>query len=384
MKCSFVVGLVIAAAGAVSHLAAAEPVLRLVAEVGQPIAFEAAHLPEQAAASLAKSGSEALEQALRVYVGREAIEGQPTIVGQHELAGDALRFTPRFPLKAGLDYRLELKLPKLAEDREAIQLHQVVSLPAAPRPAAAKVTTIYPTAATLPENQLRFYLHFSAPMRRGEAYEHLRLLGDDGQPVHAPFLELGEELWDPSATRLTLLIDPGRIKKGLTPREEHGPVLAEGGTYKLVVRKGWRDASGQRLADDFTKTFVAGPAVERVIDEKSWKIAPPPAGSREPLVVRFPYPLDHALLGRTIAIESAGGKSVDGEVTVGREEKSWEFRPDRPWAAGEYDLVIDTVLEDQAGNRVGRPFEVDQFTEFDKSSAPELARVKFKIASGRE
>ncbi len=383
MRCFIVSGLFVAASFAASHVAAAEPMLRIVEEAGLPVAFEAAHLPAKAAASLAKSDSEALGNALRVYVGRAATEGQPAIAGRHELAGDALRFTPSFPLKAGLDYRIEFNLPASGGNNR-LRLEKVISLPAAPRPAAAKVTTIYPTAATLPENQLRFYLHFSAPMRRGEAYEHLQLLGEDGKPVHAPFLELGEELWDPSATRLTLLIDPGRIKKGLTPREEHGPVLTAGGIYKLVVAKGWRDASGQVLAEDFTKTFTAGPAIERVIDQQTWKVGPPRSGSRSPLVVRFPYPLDHALLGRTITVESAAGQRLDGEVTVGPEEKSWEFRPDQPWAAGAYDLVVDTVLEDQAGNRVGRPFEVDQFTHFDKSSAPEFVRLPFKIVPGRE
>jgi hypothetical protein len=362
----------------------AEPALRLVSEDGKPIAFEAAHLSEKAVASLASAGSAELDSALRVYVGREAMEGQPAIVGKQEFAGDTLRFTPSFPLKAGLDYRVELNLPASGSGNKPLRLEQVVSLPAAPRPAAAKVTTIYPTAATLPENQLRFYLHFSAPMRRGEAYDHLRLLTEDGQPVHAPFLELGEELWDPSATRLTLLIDPGRIKKGLTPREEHGPVLTAGGRYMLVVTKGWRDASGQQLAADFTKSFTAGPAIEQVINEKSWKTAPPQAGSRKPLVVRFPYSLDHALLGRTITVESAAETRLDGKVTVGPEEKSWEFQPDQPWATGTYNLVIDTVLEDQAGNRVGRPFEVDQFTEFDMSSAPEFVRLEFKIGAIRE
>jgi hypothetical protein len=364
-------------------VSADEPAIRLVEQNGKSVAFEAAHLPENAAANLAKSEGESLANALRVFVGRAATEGQPAIVGKLEFSGDTLRFTPSFPLKAGLDYRIELNLPA-SGGNDPLRLDKVVSLPAAPRPAAAQVTKIYPTAATLPENQLRFYLHFSAPMRRGEAYEHLQLLAEDGKPVHAPFLELGEELWDPSATRLTLLIDPGRIKKGLTPREEHGPVLTAGGKYQLVVTKGWRDASGQVLAADFAKPFTVGPAIERVIDEKTWKVGPPRSGSRSPLVVRFPYPLDHALLGRTITVESAAGTHIDGEVTVGPEEKSWEFRPDQPWAAGTYELVIDTVLEDQAGNRVGRPFEVDQFTHFDKSSAPEFVRLPFKIMPGRE
>ena len=50
-----------------------------------------------------------------------------------------------------------------------------------------------------------------------------------------PFLELDEELWSPDGTRFTLIFDPGRIKRGLKPREEVGPVLEAGKSYSLVI-----------------------------------------------------------------------------------------------------------------------------------------------------
>ncbi|MCL6608417.1 MAG: hypothetical protein K6T74_10025, partial [Geminicoccaceae bacterium] len=93
----------------------------------------------------------------------------------------------------------------------------------------------YPTSDQLPENQLRFYIHFSAPMSRGEAYARIRLLDSAGKPIDAAFLELGEELWDPSGKRFTLLIDPGRIKRGLRPREDLGPVLEAGSALGFLV-----------------------------------------------------------------------------------------------------------------------------------------------------
>ena len=72
----------------------------------------------------------------------------------------------------------------------------------------------------LPENLLKFYVHFSAPMSRGNIYDYIRLLNADGKQVELPFLEIDEELWDDSLTRLTLFIDPGRIKRGVLPLEE--------------------------------------------------------------------------------------------------------------------------------------------------------------------
>ena len=73
-------------------------------------------------------------------------------------------------------------------------------------------------------------------MSRGEAYRHIRLLDATGKPVAAPFLELDEELWSDDGKRFTLLFDPGRIKRGLKPREELGPVLEAGKSYELVDR----------------------------------------------------------------------------------------------------------------------------------------------------
>ena len=44
-------------------------------------------------------------------------------------------------------------------------------------------------------------------------------------------------------------------------------------------------------------------------------------------------------------------------------------------AAQQYDLVIDRVLEDVAGNRVGRPFEVDEDTRPIDAEGPPVRRA---------
>jgi hypothetical protein len=205
------------------------------------------------------------------------------------------------------------------------------------------------------------------------------MLKANGQRVHRPFLEIGEELWDTSSTRLTLLIDPGRIKRGLSPREQFGPVLEAGGKYTLVVTKGWRDAANQQLTEDYKKAFTAGPPVESAIDHNAWKITAPASGTKQPLSIAFGQPLDRALIERTITVAAAAGKPVAGEVAVGQEERLWRFTPDQPWTAGKHELVIDATLEDLAGNRINRPFEVDEFREIDKSALPEYVHLPFEI-----
>ena len=363
----------------------AEPEIRIVERDKSPIAFEAAGLPAKHLAALTKlpADDEAWARTLSVYVGKTIEAGKPAIGGTYEVRGDVLRFTPSFPLKGGLSYRVEVFLPAPNRESAPSRHEKVFTLPAAPQPAPAKVTAVYPSAKVLPDNQLRFYLHFSAPMRLGEVYDHVRLLKEDGTPVNAPFLEIGEELWDTSRTRLTLLLDPGRVKRGLTPREMFGPVLETGGKYTLVVETGWKDASGQPLAAEFRKEFKAGPPNETALDHKAWKITPPAAGTRGPLTIAFTHPLDRALLERTITIASPAGTEIAGEVTVGKDERSWEFRPHQPWKGGKYELVVDTVLEDTAGNRIGRPFEVDRFDQIDKGVVAEFVRLPLEIRPGK-
>lgn len=365
---------------AVTAMASAEDSpLRIVEKDKSVVAVEAA-LPAKLLESLAKlpADDEKLVEILSVRVGRESDLTKPAVGGKYEIKDGKLRFTPRFPFKGGLAYRADLFVPALSVTGAPAHYERAFEIPAPPRGEPAKVTAIYPSAAELPDNQLRFYLHFSAPMSRGEVYDHVRLVGEDGKTVEGAFLEIGEELWDNSATRVTLLFDPGRVKRGLKPREIFGPVLEEGKKYKIVVDAKWHGADGQPLAEQFVKEFKAGPMNEAAIDHKAWKIAPPKAGTREALVLQFDRPLDHALLGRTITVEAAG-KSVAGDVTVGKDERSWEFRPDEPWVAGKHELVIDTTLEDTAGNRIGRPFEVDRFDQVDRGVPAEFARLSVEI-----
>ncbi|MBS0264400.1 MAG: hypothetical protein JSS02_20865 [Planctomycetes bacterium] len=368
------------------------PELRIVRDqAGHPTAVESVGWRDADLRKLAKHPESRvlLPRLLAVYVATEgAVADVPAVAGEWTVAAASVRFTPRFPLLAGVKYRAELRPDVLAGI--AAPAGQAVPRPTKPitleifssaeEPAtAAEVVQVYPSSAVIPENNLRFYIHFSESMGRGEAYSHLHLLNAKGQEVTDAFLEIGEELWDPRAKRLTLLIDPGRIKKGVQPREELGPVLEAGQEYTLVIDRRWRDASGRPLKADFRKTFRTAAPAEAAIDPAHWKLMPPSAGTVDPLVIRFPAPLDRALLERTITVTNLQGEAIVGRVSLADDERRWEFRPQANWGRGRFLLVIDTALEDLAGNRIGKPFEVDQFTEVDKTSETEPTRVSFEI-----
>jgi len=305
----------------------------------------------------------------------------PAVLGSYSIANGTLVFQPRFPFRQGLRYNLTFdprRLPGKPTNPQAVYVEGFM-LPKPEAAATTAVSTIYPSRNRLPENQLKFYIHFSAPMSRGEAYQNIKLVDGAGKVVEFPFLELDEELWDPAGKRFTLFFDPGRIKRGLKPREEVGPALEEGKSYTLVIDRQWSDAASNPLKETFRKSFTVGPPDDDAVAPKTWEIAPPAAGKNGELVVRFPKSMDHALLQRMLWVNDPAGKMVPGAGAVGDEEMTWRFKPERPWQVGTYHVVADTALEDLSGNSIGRPFEVDVFRPVGSDTRAKTVQIPFEI-----
>ena len=282
-------------------------------------------------------------------------------------------FIPRYPLRPGVEYRA------VVEGAPTGRVEKTFRLPSPPPSPPTEFRAVYPSRDTLPENLLKFYLHFSAPMSRREAYQRVRLLDASGKPVELPFLEIGEELWNREATRLTLLFDPGRIKRGLKPREDSGPALEEGKSYTLVVDAAWLDAEGRPLRQGHRKSFKVVAPDEKQPDPKAWALVPPRAGTAAPVTVTFNEPLDEAMLHRSLAVVDASDKPVAGRIEIDREETRWRFHPAAPWSPGPHALVVDVVLEDLAGNSIERPFEVDVVRPVERSVTTRTVRLPFEL-----
>jgi hypothetical protein len=285
----------------------------------------------------------------------------PALLGRYRIENGALAFAPQFPLQPGMSYRAVARLPGSAP------LSKVFSIPKADARPSTTVEKVYPSVNVLPENQLKFYIHFSSAMARGFAYDHVSLVDESGAKVDVPFLQLGEELWDPSGKRFTLFFDPGRIKRGLLSQKELGIALHEGKRYTLVIDKGWKDAENRPLMSDFRKTFTVGPADRKPIDLKTWTIRKPVAGTRNVLTVVFPESMDNAILQRELDVTTSTGTVIEGGVAVGADEKSWIFTPDTAWKRGAYTIRVGTALADLAGNMIDRPFEIDVFERVDQN-----------------
>jgi hypothetical protein len=219
-------------------------------------------------------------------------------------------------------------------------------------------------------------------MSRKSGLPHVKLLGGDGREATQAFLPLDADFWNHDATRYTLFLDPGRVKQGILPNEQLGPPLVEGGEYTIVVDSLWQDAHGRPLVASHKVQFRAAAPRHQMVEIAKWRVRAPAVGSREPLVVQFPYALDHGLLLRSLGVETARGAAVSGEGLVQRGEQEWRYLPREPWRAGEYRLVILSIVEDGAGNRIDRPFEVDMFARVDSLAAPERYQLGFVVKDG--
>ncbi len=293
----------------------------------------------------------------------------PSVLGGSFLEGKALVFRPRFPLRLGQAYRAEFL--SLHSDRAMTRYD--FTLPKSSPLSATCVVGIFPSTSKLPQNLLKFYLHFSAPMQQGDVYRFIELSAIDGKRLELPFLELAEELWDQSGMRLTLLLDPARVKRGLAPREHDGAIFENGNAYRLTIRPDWPDANGFPLERVAVKDFVIAEEDFEQPKPEKWIIKIPMAlndivaidsqiqkNSRPlPAVqVLFPEPLDHAMLGHSLSVWDAQGQLVLGESIIEDHERCWQFYPKSRLQPGEYTLRINLLLEDVAGNSVQRAFEV--------------------------
>ena len=331
-------------------------------EVG-PLEENALHRLQAATPSMAE-----FAEVLVVYTDTDDATGLPIpMLGTYRMNAGYIRFTPRFPWVPGLTYRAKFEhrlftdkycSRQWARSKAESSLFLSFSIPREARSPTA-VTKVYPSSDRLPENLLRVYIHFSAPMSLGNADKYIRLLDESGSEVVMPFLALDQELWDRAHQRLTLLFDPGRIKRGIKANIEQGPPLKTGHNYELVIDAAWPDKSGSPLASSFHKVFTVMPADRKSPEFEKWRVLAPLAGTTEPVRMVLDKSLDSALLRRMITVCHASGKPVEGRSEIAVEETEWRFIPTFPWQSGGFEIRVNSALEDLAGNNLTRVFDTD-------------------------
>lgn len=308
---------------------------------------------------------------LQIYRGRHIAPptNLPAIVGRYQYAKGQIDFQPLVDFRPGAEFTAfffqnnsyRFSIP---EPRDQMQ---------------PRVVGVFPSSDTLPANQLKFYIEFSEPMGEGRAYENLSLVDEQGDTVRAPFVRLQPELWNQDQTRLTLWVDPGRVKRALGPNEAAGVPIKKGRRYSLYIQADWKSQEGQALGKVYQKNFYAGSADRQKLQSNKWRIQPPSPNTRSPLQIQFGESLDYALGLRSLTVWSDETERVEGRINLQDNERQWRFLPDYVWKPGKYQIRIAAKLEDLAGNNLNRLFDRDLSLEKEKPSTQEFYELEFWV-----
>ena len=294
----------------------------------------------------------------REHLPTDALRLEPT-AGRYEIDGHAVTYSPRYPFVRGLWYAMVVHTADGWTQRLAFRPSIARAEP------TARVLATYPSGGRFVRNQLKLYVQFSTGMSEGQVARDVRIArADTDEPIESAFVT-EPELWDRERRRLTLLFDPGRLKRGLRSHEDAGYPLQEGVAVRVVIDEGFRDADGNGLQERFEKRYEVDGDLRARVDPRRWKCRFPRAGTVDALLVRFDRPLDHALLQHGLLVTDDAGNAVRGRPDIGAAERSWTFTPRMQWPPGAYRLAIDARLEDMAGNSIARVF--DRGVEYDEA-----------------
>ena len=287
---------------------------------------------------------------VRVRAGTATVAGEfPPMAGRivHD-DGDTC-FVPRFAFVEGSTYTVVVDGAVAA----------VLVRPRLDRAATTEVLGIWPTAGSVPRNLLRIYVQFSGRMSEGYGARHVRLVDDANETMVGVLLPTEHELWDADRRRLTVLLDPARIKRGLISNLQIGYPLVVGASVRVVVDAEFRDASGAALRAPAERRYDVHADERRRVDPGNWTLTVPAHDTIAAVGVQFDRSLDHGLLARCLRVVGPDGRAIDGTPAIGPGERSWQFTPRHPWARDAHQLIVDPVLEDLAGNSVSRVFDRD-------------------------
>lgn len=269
------------------------------------------------------------------------------ILGEIKTEDRHIVFEPLVPFTRGLRYEIlidnkqigEIEVPKSESD-------------------TPELIAIYPSQDTVPENLLKMYFQFSQPMVEGRSLSFITITNDN-DTLSGTFLDLNPELWNADGTVLTLWLDPGRIKRDLTPNKEMGNPLKAGLSYTLHISSSWMSKQGTPLKTSYSKHFVTASRDEQSPDPELWNVSAPASGTAAVLRIDLKESLDFSVLMESISILDGGKQPVSGNIQLEHEEQTLLFTPDHNWKGGDYTILIESRVEDLAGNNLNRPFDRD-------------------------
>jgi len=306
--------------------------------------------------------SNELEGLFQVYSG-DYYPGKHAIWGTYECSDVELIFSPRVPFQSGESYVAIFQMKKYCDllNEKSNSKDKIIynfNISDLEQNIATEVEAIFPSSDTLPENLLKFHIQFSRPMRRGASFDYISLIDKTtNSSVENVFSDFTTEFWNADNSRLTIYIDPGRVKKGLHLNHELGSPLILNHQYQLIIDSTWEDALGLPLLSSFVKDFTITRRDAQSPQLKNWKVTVPREQSLDALEISFLEPIDKVLAENSIRIIGPHGKLCKGGIGISNNEMRWTFFPEGEWAGGAYKILVYSALSDISGNMIKGLFD---------------------------
>ena len=307
------------------------------------------------------------EDSIKIYL--KGISKTP-VLGEFISKNKEVTFIPVVPFSNDKTYEIRYK----------DETHQTFTISQSTDKVNPELLAIYPTKDTVPENLLKMYFVFSKPMQEvSSALDYIKVKDHQKNTEVPVFLELQTELWNKDHTQLTLWLDPGRIKTDLIPNKELGLPIVNGNAYTINISKEFKDANGNPLNQNYSKTIVVKERDSKSPVMNTWIVKTPEANTQNELIIDFKESLDFALALETVKILNADEKVMDGSFTLSDKESILKFQPISEWENGNYTITVDSKLEDLAGNNLNHPFDRDLNADNNQIIETEIKTIKFKI-----
>jgi len=295
---------------------------------------------------------------------------ETSVLGETVKENGIITYIPIVPFSNGKTYEI----------RHHEQLYESFIINNAIDKIKPELLSIYPTRDTVPENLLKMYFVFSKPMQEvNSALEYITVIDETKNEEVSVFLELQTELWNKDHTQLTLWLDPGRIKTDLIPNKNLGLPITKGHGYSIHVSKEFKDAQGNMLIDNYSKTIFVSKRDSQLPNLINWMLKSPEANTLNELIIDFGESLDFALATETVSIINSNNKIVDGNFILSNNESKLQFKPASKWKSGNYTILVDSKLEDLAGNNLNHLFDRDLATEPNKGKDSKFKSIQFEI-----
>ncbi|MEB3346499.1 Ig-like domain-containing protein [Aquimarina gracilis] len=241
------------------------------------------------------------------------------------------------------------------------------------------IEAIYPSSRKLPSNVLKWYIRFSKSIDQTNPYDHIHFLTASGDTIRKAILNLENALISEDRKLLTVWIDPGRQKRGLIPNQQLGAVFEEGKEYSLVITQEFKDKEGIPLKQNQIHQFIITTSDRKQPNVNSWKIRSPEVGTISELKIDFKEQMDYGSMLNRITLLNPDKKKVTGDLKLIKNESTLVLKPHKPWIKGEYEIVIDSRIEDLAGNNLNRLFDTKIVDETSKDIDKAFYSLFFSI-----